>query len=125
MTCSDCHNVHDGNNDFLLNADNINDNCYSCHAEKRGPFLWEHAPVTEECTLCHQPHGSNHPAMLTRRPPLLCQQCHSAAGHPGVAYTVDEIEDSSANRFLLAKSCTNCHSQVHGTNHPSGASRIR
>ena len=125
MACSDCHNVHDGNNDFLLKAENVNDNCYTCHAEKRGPFLWEHAPVTEECTLCHRPHGSNHPAMLTRRPPLLCQQCHSAAGHPGVAYTSEDMDDSPNNRFLLARACMNCHSQVHGSNHPSGASRIR
>jgi DmsE family decaheme c-type cytochrome len=125
MTCSDCHNVHDGNNDFLLKEENINDNCYSCHAEKRGPFLWEHAPVTEECTLCHQPHGSNHPAMLTRRPPLLCQQCHSAAGHPSVAYTSGDMGDSTNSKFLLARSCMNCHPQVHGSNHPSGASGIR
>jgi len=125
MTCSDCHNVHDGNNDFLLQAENVNDTCYTCHAEKRGPFLWEHAPVTESCTLCHKPHGSNHPAMLARRPPLLCQQCHSAAGHPGEAYTSDDMDNSSSSRFLLARGCMNCHSQVHGSNHPSGSSQIR
>ena len=125
MACSDCHDVHDGNNDFLLTADNVNDTCYSCHAEKRGPFLWEHAPVTESCTLCHNPHGSNHPAMLTRRPPLLCQQCHSAAGHPGEAYTGEDMDDSSNARFLMARGCQNCHSQVHGSNHPSGSSQIR
>ncbi len=125
MSCSGCHNVHDGNNDFLLTEDNVNDTCYTCHAEKRGPYLWEHAPVTDDCTLCHNPHGSNHPASLTRRPPLLCQQCHSAAGHPGVAYTGEEVGDGTADRFLLSRSCMNCHSQVHGSNHPSGSSQIR
>lgn len=125
MTCSDCHDVHDGNVEFLLVSDTVNENCYGCHAEKRGPFLWEHAPVTEDCTLCHRPHGSNHPALLARRPPLLCQQCHSAVGHPGVAFTGDDMEDEGASRFLLARSCMNCHSQVHGSNHPSGASQIR
>ena len=125
MTCSDCHDVHDGNNDFLLQADNVNDTCYSCHAEKRGPFLWEHAPVTDSCTLCHRPHGSNHPALLTRRPPLLCQQCHSAAGHPSLAYTSEDIDQSPGDRFMLSRSCMNCHSQVHGSNHPSGSSQIR
>ena len=125
MTCSDCHNVHDGNNDFLLKADNVNDTCYSCHAEKRGPFLWEHAPATESCTLCHKPHGSNHPAMLAKRPPLLCQQCHSAAGHPGEAFTSEDMDESPANRFQLARGCMNCHSQVHGSNHPSGSSQLR
>jgi DmsE family decaheme c-type cytochrome len=125
MTCSDCHNVHDGNNDFLLKAENVNDTCYTCHAGKRGPFLWEHAPVTDSCTLCHRPHGSNHPALLTKRPPLLCQQCHSTADHPGEAYTSEDMDDSPANRFLLARGCMNCHSQVHGSNHPSGSSQIR
>jgi DmsE family decaheme c-type cytochrome len=125
MSCSDCHNVHDGNNDFLLQADNVNDTCYTCHAEKRGPFLWEHAPVTESCTLCHNPHGSNHPAMLTKRPPLLCQQCHSATGHPAEAYTLEDMDDTRDSRFLMARGCMNCHSQVHGSNHPSGSSQIR
>jgi DmsE family decaheme c-type cytochrome len=125
MTCSDCHNVHDGNNDRLLKEDNVNDTCYSCHAEKRGPVLWEHAPVTESCTLCHQPHGSNHPAMLTKRPPLLCQQCHSASGHPSEAYTSDDMGDNRDSRFMLARGCMNCHSEVHGSNHPSSSSQIR
>jgi DmsE family decaheme c-type cytochrome len=125
MSCSDCHNVHDGFSDHLLVEDNVNDTCYRCHAEKRGPFLWEHAPVTEDCSLCHDPHGSNHPASLKRRPPLLCQQCHSAADHPGVAYTSEGIDPDSPNRFLLLRSCMNCHAQVHGSNHPSGSSQMR
>jgi len=125
MACSDCHNVHDGNSDFLLAEDNVNDTCYTCHADKRGPFLWEHAPVTESCSLCHQPHGSNHPALLTKRPPLLCQQCHAAADHPGDAYTSEDIENTSRSRLLLARGCMNCHSQVHGSNHPSGTTQIR
>lgn len=120
MRCSDCHNVHDGNNDFLLNAGTVNDTCFSCHAEKRGPLLWEHAPVSEDCSLCHRPHGSNHGALLTLRPPLLCQQCHASAWHSSSAYTSDAVEDGTFNRFLLARSCMNCHSQVHGSNHPSG-----
>jgi DmsE family decaheme c-type cytochrome len=125
MTCSGCHNPHDGNSDFLLVADTVNDTCYTCHAEKRGPFLWEHAPVTEDCTLCHKPHGSNHPASLTRRPPQLCQQCHSAAGHPGDAYTGDDLDSVPSNRYMLARGCMNCHSQVHGSNHPSGPSQLK
>ena len=121
MTCSDCHDPHNGENDFLLRESTINETCYTCHAEKRGPFLWEHAPSSEECTLCHQPHGSNHPALLTRRPPLLCQQCHSPIGHPSFAYTSEQFDDPFFNRFMLGRACLNCHSQVHGSNHPSGA----
>ena len=121
MACSDCHDPHNGDNDFLLKQSTVNETCYSCHAEKRGPFLWEHAPASEDCTICHQPHGSNHPALLVKRPPLLCQQCHSPAGHPSTAYSSEQIEDDFSDRFLLGRSCLNCHSQVHGSNHPSGS----
>lgn len=120
MACSSCHDPHAGANDVLLVEATVNETCYTCHAEKRGPFLWEHAPAAEDCTLCHDPHGSNHPALLTRRPPLLCQQCHSPAGHPSVPYTEGDFDNSAMNRFLLGRACLNCHSQVHGSNHPSG-----
>jgi DmsE family decaheme c-type cytochrome len=125
MTCTDCHNTHDGDNDGLLKQSTINDTCYTCHAEKRGPFLWEHAPVTEDCTLCHSPHGSNHASLLKQRSPLLCQQCHSPGSHPSAAYTPELTEDTFQQRFLLVRSCKNCHSQVHGSNHPSGVIQLR
>jgi len=125
MTCTDCHNPHNGNNDFLLVNSNINDTCYNCHAEKRGPLLWEHAPVTEDCSLCHNAHGSNHAALLKQRSPLLCQQCHASSEHPSLAYTSESMEDNFQQRFLLSRSCGNCHAQVHGSNHPSGANLTR
>jgi DmsE family decaheme c-type cytochrome len=125
MACSSCHDPHNGNNEALLREATVNQTCYICHAEKRGPFVWEHAPASEDCTLCHRPHGSNHPAMLIKRPPLLCQQCHSPAGHPGVAYTPELANDELNNRFMLGRACLNCHSQVHGSNHPSGATLHR
>ena len=72
MTCTDCHNPHDGANDYLLTRSTINDTCYTCHAEKRGPFLWEHAPVTEDCTLCHNAHGSNHAGIVETTVAFTC-----------------------------------------------------
>jgi predicted CXXCH cytochrome family protein len=50
--------------------------------EKRGPFLWEHAPVRESCLNCHSPHGSNHEKLLTTALPMLCQECHSPIDYP-------------------------------------------
>lgn len=125
MACSDCHNVHGSITDSLLARPTLNETCYTCHAEKRGPFLWEHAPVPEDCTLCHAPHGSVHPALLTKRPPLLCQQCHSQAGHPSFALTGAGLPGGTPSGFLLAGSCLNCHVQVHGSNHPSGVKLMR
>ena len=127
ITCSECHSAHGSSTLAMLNKPSVNQTCFSCHAEKRGPFLWEHAPVAEDCTSCHTPHGSIRAALLTKNPPLLCQQCHSVAGHPSVARTGAALPGGGAggSAFLLAGSCTNCHSQVHGSNHPSGVKLMR
>jgi DmsE family decaheme c-type cytochrome len=113
MECSSCHAVHGSVTTALLNHDTINDGCYSCHAEKRGPFLWEHAPVNENCLDCHDPHGSIRQAMLRLNPPRLCQQCHIETLHPTEARL-------PTSKFAIGRSCMNCHSNVHGSNHPSG-----
>jgi DmsE family decaheme c-type cytochrome len=125
MSCDDCHSVHGAATSTLLKRPTLNETCYSCHADKRGPFLWEHEPAAEDCSLCHTPHGSMQPAMLTKRPPLLCQQCHSQFGHPSVSLTTAGLPGGSPSGLLLAGSCTNCHSQVHGSNHPSGVKMMR
>ena len=125
MDCVGCHSMHADTVVTQLARLNINDTCFQCHAEKRGPHLWEHAPASEDCGLCHAPHGSNHPGMLTKRAPLLCQSCHSQAGHPSIANDAGGLADGVPSRFLLGQSCTNCHSQVHGSNHPSGSKLMR
>jgi DmsE family decaheme c-type cytochrome len=125
MSCTSCHSPHGETLELQLVRQTVNETCYQCHAEKRGPFLWEHEPVAEDCTLCHSPHGSNHPGMLVQRAPLLCQSCHSQAGHPSIAQTVAGLPDGAPSAFLLGQSCLNCHSQVHGSNHPSGSRLMR
>lgn len=125
MACSSCHSPHGATTELQLVRQTVNDTCYQCHTEKRGPFLWEHAPVSEDCALCHSPHGSNHPGMLTRRAPLLCQSCHSQSGHPSIARDADGLATGTPSQFLLGQSCLNCHTQVHGSNHPSGSKLTR
>jgi len=125
MVCTQYHNPHGSLADALLKTSTKNGTCYTCHAEKRGPFLWTHAPVAEDCGTCHEHHGSMHTPLLKKRAPLLCQQCHTQAGHPSLAYTENGLVSQTPNAFLLAKSCLNCHSQVHGSNHPSGAKLMR
>ncbi len=125
MACSECHNVHGGTANTPLIKPTLNETCYTCHAETRGPFLWEHAPVVENCGHCHRPHGSNHRALLNKKVPFLCQQCHSQSGHPAVPYNSAGLPPDGASSGLLAKSCLNCHFQVHGSNHPSGVKLMR
>jgi DmsE family decaheme c-type cytochrome len=115
MSCTTCHNPHGSLTQGALRQLTLNDNCYECHAETRGPVLWEHAPVTEDCSLCHNPHGSTNEALLTRRSPQLCQSCHSAELHSSRAL------DNASGAFVVGQSCLNCHSKVHGSNHPSGS----
>jgi len=122
MKCTNCHNTHDAMADKLIDASNKNEKCYECHAEKRGPFLWEHQPVVEDCTVCHTPHGSNHGALLKKTTPFLCQQCHTLDNdHANSAYSGEDLPTNNSNaKFTAIKSCLNCHSRIHGSNHPSG-----
>jgi DmsE family decaheme c-type cytochrome len=89
----------------------VNDNCYKCHAEKRGPFLFEHAPVRENCLACHDAHGSNNEYMLKVSRPRLCAECHGF-GH-GVTSGPLAVQ-------TIGRSCQNCHTEIHGTNSPAG-----
>ena len=127
MSCSGCHSAHGSTAPAMLAKPTLNQTCYSCHAEKRGPLLWEHQPVVEDCALCHTSHGSVRPALLNKSPALLCQQCHSPAGHPSVARTSKSLPGGTSGGaiFTVTGSCTNCHTQVHGSNHPSGAKLMR
>jgi hypothetical protein len=59
----------------MVSASWVNEKCLECHTEKRGPFLWEHAPVRENCLNCHDPHGSNHDK-LHRAIEHSCKNCH-------------------------------------------------
>lgn len=121
ISCADCHNPHGSTTAPLLKANSVNEVCYSCHAEKRGPFLFEHAPVRDDCTNCHTPHGSNHENLLVTAAPLLCQQCHIQPGHDALLMTRGNIGGGpDPDVRLLGRSCTSCHSQIHGSNSPAG-----
>jgi DmsE family decaheme c-type cytochrome len=125
MDCTSCHSPHGDTPERLLAGTTVNGTCYDCHAETRGPYLWEHAPVTEDCGNCHNPHGSNYPGMLTMRAPMLCQSCHSQDGHPSLPQDERGLPANTPSSLLLGQSCMNCHDQVHGSNHPSGSKLMR
>ncbi len=128
VSCSDCHNPHGSLTKGMLRADTKNQLCYTCHAEKRGPFVWEHPPVEENCGACHESHGSRHDKLITEKMPNLCQNCHDWSRHPGTPYdnrygfNATGSDLSSANK-LVGRSCLNCHSSIHGTNAPGNAGR--
>ena len=112
VTCTDCHNPHGTANESLLKTATVNETCYKCHAEKRGPFLFEHEPVRVNCLNCHDAHGSINEFLLKISRPRLCAECH------GFGHTLTGGPNSYQ---IMGRACNNCHTQVHGTNSPSGA----
>jgi DmsE family decaheme c-type cytochrome len=134
MACTDCHNPHGSTGPNLLVQNSVNQTCYTCHAEKRGPFLWEHGPVVDDCSNCHTPHGSAKTPLLKARVPFLCQECHSgdhaaqqnsganlADGANVTAAGTQKFGSISPRNQLGARACLNCHVLIHGSNHPAGA----
>jgi DmsE family decaheme c-type cytochrome len=118
MVCGDCHNPHGSFTEAMLREDSINDNCYKCHAEKRGPFLFEHLPVRENCDNCHEPHGSVNEHMLKITAPRLCGECHTFDHGPQIAAGPNVVQG-------FGRACLNCHTQIHGSNSPSGPLFLR
>jgi len=110
VKCTDCHNPMGTLNSSALKASGT-DVCYSCHVEKRGPYVYEHAAVrVEGCTACHTPHGSINQHLLIRRQQReLCLECH--------------VEPQAINvphprlGFQEAGECTRCHVEIHGSNY--------
>lgn len=114
VACSDCHNPHGGFLTKQVRSTAAQDAvCFQCHTEKRGPFVFEHAPVkTEGCVSCHTPHGSSNPRLLKRsQVNLLCLECHT--------FTVDSAAPaipSFHNQAQKYQACTTCHVTIHGSN---------
>jgi DmsE family decaheme c-type cytochrome len=113
VTCTSCHNPHGSPHPKQLLQATTNENCLSCHTERRGPFLWEHPPVMENCANCHEAHGSSNAQLLKVRMPRICDSCHVASRHPSTPQPLNSVRNFN-------RGCTNCHSTIHGSNHPSG-----
>ena len=148
VKCSDCHNPHGSITPAMLKQPTINDQCYSCHADKRGPHVFNHPPVEENCATCHNPHGSVHAKLLNESAPNLCQDCHDWSRHPGTiygaagAYNCQPGDNTvsggvavcppsrtgqpnpSVNNRLVARACLNCHSAIHGSNAPGNRGKF-
>ena len=125
IKCSNCHNPHGAISPVMLRNATVNDQCVSCHTDKRGPYVFEHPPVEDNCATCHNPHGSAHYDLLNERPPNLCQDCHDTARHPGTIYgggagwlMPNGKPNPSVNTRFIAGACVNCHASIHGSDAP-------
>ena len=116
ISCTGCHDPHGSINENNLKGMTVKETCVQCHAEKEGPFIYEHAENTEDCTICHSPHGSVNNYLLNVRVPFLCLQCHAVHRTSNIAAA------ESKGAFNI---CTDCHSQIHGTDLPSASGNGR
>ena len=116
MACTDCHDPHNSSNSTNLKGMQVKAVCTKCHMEYQGPFVYEHADVTEDCTNCHSPHGSPNNNLLTVNQPFLCMQCH--AGHNSGGMARGALNSKGMKQGYYTR-CTDCHSSVHGSDIPS------
>jgi DmsE family decaheme c-type cytochrome len=126
VVCSNCHNPHGSSGPNQLRKNTVNETCFTCHADKRGPFLFEHQPVVENCAICHTVHGSNITPLLRSRPPFMCDECHdgthasgTAPGRNAAGIQAGLISAGPSSSYT-GRACMNCHSLIHGSNAPSG-----
>jgi DmsE family decaheme c-type cytochrome len=131
MNCSDCHNPHgtypptwrSPNRREMVTTVLANEEpCLKCHADKRGPFAYEHPPVrVEGCEMCHSPHGSADSRLL-RRPVVftLCLECHNGAPSFGLQRQGEPMPSQAHNMAdPRYRNCTACHVRIHGSNSSS------
>lgn len=78
ITCTDCHDPHgeDVKASSAVSVLRPGENCFRCHKEQKGPFVFEHDPMRDGCEVCHDPHGSPFDKMLVADQTVVCIRCH-------------------------------------------------
>ncbi len=105
LSCATCHNPHEPAARGRLGGFG-QDQCLNCHADKGGPFVYEHeASRVEGCAICHEVHGSPNRHMLKfQNSADLCFSCHAAAPAWHGGFTAEKTN------------CLTCHTAIHGSN---------
>jgi DmsE family decaheme c-type cytochrome len=120
LSCVSCHDPHSGNLSVsgpvgptgLTSLVGKNEQCAKCHQNVSGPKVFEHAPVVEDCTICHNPHGSPNRRLMQLAQPMQCLQCHSLALNKHTTTMPDSSRKLTGTQL---RNCTNCHSAIHGS----------
>ena len=122
VACSDCHNPHGSVGPKLVKRDSVNDTCYTCHMEKRGPFVHNHEPVRRTARSAIT-RTARRWRTSSRRARRSCAT--SATSRPATAANVASLTGSSTGANTLARGCLNCHTNIHGTNNAGNISNER
>jgi DmsE family decaheme c-type cytochrome len=128
ISCTDCHNPHGSfaptwgmasRPRHVEQAMGNEEPCLKCHADKRGPFVFEHLSVrVDGCETCHAPHGSPNSRLLLRPVVFtLCLECHNGGGNFGRQGNGIPTQTSFHNMAdPRYQNCTACHVRIHGSN---------
>jgi predicted CXXCH cytochrome family protein len=115
MSCADCHNLHgpEARPWTATSMEGVNEACFKCHKDQRGPFPWEHEALRDGCTTCHKVHGSITDKMLVARDANLCLRCHIQTDFPFVG----DRNHYGTNFNMTQGTCwsAGCHTAVHGS----------
>ena len=113
MSCTDCHSPHgeEVRPWTATSLKDVNEACFKCHKEQRGPFVWQHEAVGEGCTTCHKVHGAITDKMLIARDSNLCLRCHTQATFPMIGRSGHGGRIPQGTCFSAG-----CHTAVHGSN---------
>lgn len=105
LFCTTCHDPHEPTTRERLGGFQ-QQQCLKCHADKGGPFIYEHeASRVEGCSVCHEVHGSPNRHMLKfQNGADLCFSCHAAAPAWHSGFTPEKTN------------CLTCHTAIHGSN---------
>jgi predicted CXXCH cytochrome family protein len=99
----DCYSCHNENSKSEIIAKQP-DLCYTCHDDFAGKYKYLHGPVaTGYCTICHNPHMSKQPKLLTRVGQQVCLYCHESKS----------VFKNDVHKELDGAECTDCHNP-HG-----------
>ncbi|MBI4863695.1 MAG: cytochrome c3 family protein [Candidatus Riflebacteria bacterium] len=105
VRCIDCHQAYSAKNPRNMKGSK-RELCARCHAEFRGPFLFQHGGGSEEledgCLTCHVAHGSPNRSLFRRPGRALCITCHT--------------DRMAHNPSQSCFSAAGCHSDIHGSN---------
>jgi predicted CXXCH cytochrome family protein len=100
FACEICHKNTQTNNFELIQGEA--DLCYDCH-DRVDEGRWAHGPVgAGQCSVCHDPHGSERRNFLVRTGKGQCFFCHNQFR------LTEHIE------YVGSKSCLKCHDPHSG-----------
>ena len=107
--CLQCHDPHGGHESLLRQPEP--EQCLSCHESVRAELgrSGVHQPA-QDCSQCHQGHGSEHVALLRAPPADQCLSCHTELA--------TRMRHEELHRPVSQGLCLQCH-EAHGSDHGS------